>query len=295
MQLCQDKSRLFSAGEVIPSLAGTVIIGKIGALAVQERAQRWIEEIAKAKERGAYCYLDYTDNHLGFESVMRPFYIDVLKMIDGVICPSEHMATLITPYTKKPISIIPDAIEIPTTKPKDSPQEPRRMMWFGHPSNLSYLMHFLERRLPPIAVSWAQKLELLILTDQQGLQLIQNHNPKLPKNLKMQIAPWSVANMSAAAACSDLCIIPGDPSDPRKSGVSANRLITALALGLPTAADDLGSYVPYRAYYTSLGDPQFENLLADPVGAHKLITQAQVEIVPKYYPENIQKQWQAII
>lgn len=66
------------------------------------------------------------------------------------------------------------------------------------------------------------------------------------------MAEWSIDTMREAAQQSDVCLIPSDTQDPRKMAVSANRLITALALGLPTAADRLESYAEFGEYFTDI-------------------------------------------
>ena len=46
--------------------------------------------------------------------------------------------------------------------------------------------------------------------------------------------------------------------------MSANRLITALALGLPTAADNLESYKEFSEFYVDIRSEKFRAVMRDP-------------------------------
>ena len=52
-------------------------------------------------------------------------------------------------------------------------------------------------------------------------------------NYQKKLGGAHSAMINTAKFC-NLCIIPSDPNDLKKAVVSSNRLITALALGLPT-------------------------------------------------------------
>jgi DNA helicase-2/ATP-dependent DNA helicase PcrA len=79
----------------------------------------------------------------------------------------------------------------------------------------------------------------------------------------------------------DLIIIPSDPNDPKKAGVSSNRLITALALGLPTAACVMESYKEYDQYFTDIDSEKFIELIDNPDKFHNQVLEAQDKINPQ--------------
>ena len=101
--------------------------------------------------------------------------------------------------------------------------------------------------------------------------------------------------MIVAAKHCDLCIIPSDPNDPRKAGVSSNRLLTALALGLPTAADMMDSYKPYAQFFTDIRGPEFSQLLQDPTQFHDRVLAAQAGPVMEHSMEKIGAKWVDLI
>lgn len=101
--------------------------------------------------------------------------------------------------------------------------------------------------------------------------------------------------MVASADLCDLCIIPSDPRDRRKAGVSSNRLLTALALGLPTAADRLDSYIEHESYFADIRSPQFEGMLENPAAWHEAVRAAQSGPLKAYGEMEIGRRWLNLI
>lgn len=97
--------------------------------------------------------------------------------------------------------------------------------------------------------------------------------------------------MEQATSVSDVCIIPSNAGDPRKAGVSSNRLITSFALGLPTCAERLDSYIEYERYFADIRSDECQLTLDNPLRWRELIIEAQKNVVPGFSMENIGKQW----
>lgn len=299
LDACSERKIKFTAGDTIPITVTQVVVGKIGSMDVDQRSKAWLAQLSSARARGVTILVDYTDHHIGFKSVMSSFYAQVLKQADMVVCPSRQMQSMLHeclaeicgPTTRPDMRIVADAIEVAISAPKTKINNPVNMLWFGHQSNIGYLAKFLAERLPALQ----QPKNLLILTNEQGLQAFQELNPRVPRNLTVQIAPWSISHMQKAAQYCDLCLIPSDPDDPRKSGVSPNRLITAFALGLPTAADNLNAYSEYRDYYIDLDSQELSQFLNHPESYHQALNAAQQLVVPYYFPYNIKKNWSEVL
>ena len=96
--------------------------------------------------------------------------------------------------------------------------------------------------------------------------------------------------IDAARVC-DLCVIPSDPADPKKRGVSSNRLLTALSLGLPVGADGVASYQEFRDFFVDLRSSAFTDLLRDPASGHQAVLEAQRRILPRFSMSSIGNQW----
>jgi hypothetical protein len=89
----------------------------------------------------------------------------------------------------------------------------------------------------------------------------------------------------------DLCVIPSDSSDPRKAGASSNRLLSALALGLPTAATPIPSYAEFSDYFVDIKSDPFSLSEPELSGLCALIKLAQANILEQYSREAVGRQW----
>lgn len=274
-----------SAGERIHAEAKTVIIGKIGAYDIAERSKNWLDQIWESKERGAQIIMDFTDNHLDTSTVMTGFYKSVLPSIDSAVCSSSNLKSALARHWSGAITCIPDALEVDIVPPKKYLCDPRTMLWFGHGSNLAYLLDII----PMLQVNIC--LKLIILSNVDAIKSLLNMTIRVPPNLRIEAAPWSISSMIKSAKISDLCIIPSDRESPRKSGVSSNRLITSLALGLPTAANMMDSYVPYSKYFVDLEGGSFFSLLQDPLSFTDLLVEAQADVLKQFSMENLSEYW----
>ena len=275
-----------SVGEFVTEISNIILVGKIGANDIEKRTKLWLEQIQSAKNKNIKIFVDYTDHHLGFESPMRIFYESALKLADHIITSSNYLKILLNNFYSKEIFVIPDAIEVPILSPKIS--KTNNILWFGHASNIQYLINFIEKYTKPNDVS-----KLIVLSNDNGLNILSNHQFQNSVGFEIELKKWSVEGLIAASKISDICIIPSDPKDPRKSGASSNRLITSIALGLPTAAEMLPSYEEFSKYFFNIRSNSIFNIMSDSSSSEfkKLISKAQQKIVPKFLPKAIGQQW----
>jgi hypothetical protein len=279
-------------GREPPSEASIIIVGKIGADDIEARSGKWLDLISGARKSGKTVILDYTDHHLGHPSVMSEFYSRAVALVDRVVVPSAAMAWLLKKFFDRSITVIPDAIEVPVVDPNRKKPDryalavERKVLWFGHPSNLPYLLDWLrDLELPGIS------LQLEILTSDVGISLLRNSTIVSRTRLACSAAVWNIQSMINSAARSDFCVIPCGVSDPKKQGASSNRLLTALAMGLPTAADPLKSYREYAPYFTELRGQGFRDLVASPASFHSLVRAAQKGPVAQHSLEKVGEKW----
>ena len=282
---CSNSAYHFSAGEIIMEDINILVIGKISSAEINLRENRWLKQIIRAKERNTRIILDYTDNHYNVFSPMTSFYKRALPMIDAAVTSSNYLLKQLESVFKGPINVIPDAVEIKTLSHNTKTSSAKDILWFGHSSNINYLIGFLKSFLAPESI-----LNLHILTNEMGIEKINRENIQI-KNLILNTNLWSLKKLIALSSISDICIIPSDINDPKKAGVSSNRLITALALGLPVAADKLDSYMEFETYFTDIRTDKFFNLLKNPSISRSRVQDAQINIVPKFSPENISNMW----
>ena len=129
------------------------------------------------------------------------------------------------------------------------------------------------------------------MTNEQGVNIFNQTKFNIDKSLSIQIGLWSIQAMINTSKVCDLIIIPSDPNDPKKAGVSSNRLITALALGLPTAASVMESYKEYNEYFTDIDSEKFIELIDNPDKFHHQVLEAQNRIIPQFTQEAIGQKW----
>lgn len=274
-----------STGDLIVDEPKKIVVTKIGMNDVQQRSNDWLEQIGKHKARGAQIYLDYTDHHLGFESPMTDFYRKVILLVDKAIVPSRSMQNTLSRFYKKPIDIVEDPIEISpqAVKPINMPVT---LLWFGHASNIEYLIQFLRVGFGP-----EDSFRLIILTNESGISIFSHASIESHARIECQTGLWSPRLMLHAASISDACIIPSNVKDPRKASASSNRLITAFALGLPVAADTLDSYAEFSDYYVDIRSAQFKKFIQNPAAFHAQIDLAQKKIIPRFAIEQSELAW----
>lgn len=293
--ICSDyltRSNFFvTAGDFPGSDIDILFIGKIGADCSLGRSQLWKDTIKRHSEN-SLIILDYTDNHLATPfSPMGQFYSDILYSLDGSTASSYFLAKALNTYWPGEVNVIEDPIDVPIiAKIKYSQNETPTILWFGHSSNIIYLINFLENNL-----SKNITFNLLLLSNLDGLKLFFGHTLKIQANISISAAEWSTANMISAASECDACIIPSNPSDSRKAGASSNRLITAFALGLPTAASNLSSYLPFQDYYFSLESGDFDFFLSNLTKYRKEVAFAQKRVVPLFSTEMLGNKWCTVV
>lgn len=274
-----------SAGDSIYGNPKVILVSKIGVNDIESRSKQWLKQIDYHKSLGAQIILDYSDNHLGYQTNLSNFYRLVLKYVDKAIVPSNVMQKSLFHFLKKPIITVEDPVEFPIQSVK-LVRKPITFLWFGYPINIKYLIQFLDT-----GFKLGDTLGLIILSNQEGLNIFSSCIKKSNAKVIYQTGIWSRENMLFAASKADACIIPSDPTDPKKNGASSNRLLTAFALGLPVAADDLESYLEFSDFYVSIRGEEFRNLLKDPSNFHEKTKLAQKIITTRFTMHQSETSW----
>ena len=99
--------------------------------------------------------------------------------------------------------------------------------------------------------------------------------------------------INEAKTC-DICVIPSDKRDPKKQGAGHNRLITALALGMPVIATTLPAYAEFKDYFIDENDEKITDVLKDPNIMKDKVLLAQKKIVPTFNKIYISKKWHKV-
>lgn len=240
-----------SYGEDIPRKPiDVILVGKIGGNDVESRGSAWLTRLRRARQEGAKVILDLTDNHLDALSSMSNFYREAITLSDTTVVPSPKMKHHLARWVTSPVVIIPDSIEYETLRPKHT--QTTHGIWFGHGSNLKYLVDRVEDRALLASVE-----SLTICTDRNSLMMLKNARIS-PCFTEINYVPWSVSNLGAALKKVDFAFLPVGLGDVKKSGAGPNRLLTALTSGLAVFAQPLASYIEFREYFQNIDDPNME-------------------------------------
>lgn len=205
----------------------------------------------RAKKDGTKIVADFCDDHFSHET-LGPVYREFIGIADQVICPTAGM------QEKSGGDVIADPYEIERCQPHANGDE---CIWFGHQRNLDEII--------------GSGLKLRIVTG--------------PNERVKGYVPWSVENLKANLAVSNIAVLPTLKWGEYKS---ANRVINAAMAGCFVVAGDKPSYREFRKFLwigPTKGGMQwakaFQNELNDRV------TEAQDYIESKYSPKVIGQQW----
>ena len=280
----------FSAGDHINTKADIVVVGKIGGDCQNGRANLWMNQISQANQKSKKIILDYTDHYLdSSSSSMGVFYKNVLPLIDKSVVSSSRISRLLAKFFYKDITVIEDPVEIQITPPKYIvPTGEMTLLWFGHATNIFYLVNYLKNNF-----LCDEKFKLIVLSNIPGLEILASHQQYLRSTIRINLAEWSLPNMINASKVSNGCLIPSDLNDLRKSGASSNRLITAFALGLPVSADILESYAPFSDYFHDIRSMPLSVFLNHLSSYNKKVELAQQTIVPMFSQEELINKWKS--
>src|SRR5262249_34578394 len=157
---------------------------------------------------------------------------------------SERMAELMAPHAPAPPTVIDDAILAPARNIEFAPAGRLRLVWFGHSTNLPYLNPCVDS-LVRFARDRPCRLTVLSEAGSNARAVAHAMNARFAPALEVHFVEWSLEAMASALRRCDLVLIPSDPSDPLKAGVSANRIAEVLRAGRFPVASPVASYLPF--------------------------------------------------
>jgi glycosyltransferase involved in cell wall biosynthesis len=255
----------------------------------------WYQACLTARDNRCPLVLDICDYPFKKNPVVQAFYTQALKICDAVVVNSERMAELMAPHVSRRPVVIDDAILGTMRNTEFAPAGRLRLLWFGHGTNLRYLDPCLEAL---VRFAGQRPCRLTIVTEGGfGAEAVtQDMDARFAPALEARFVEWSLEAMAAALRRCDLVLIPSDPSDPFKAGVSANRIAEALKAGRFPVASPVPSYLAFSDSGW-LGDDLTEGIqwaLANPVEVRARIRRGQALVSEKFAPERIGQQWRAL-
>lgn len=285
----QSKICEVTVGESILGKPKVVLVGKIGANSIATRSAAWVREVEQAIESGSQIVVDYTDHHLGFDSPMKGFYEVALNLAQLIIVPSHELKAVVSERFSVKVHVVPDPLEYEILPPKE--RGTKIGVWFGHGSNAPYLLRYFQEH--NVAHHFD---ELVICTDEATLFNIKNSplSRCLPPTRAVR---WSVENQQRALRDADFAFLPVGWDDKRKSGASANRLLTSLCLGLPVFTQGIASYRTFQRLYVDIGvgNPLWMQAITDLRELRGVVTVAQKTVLGEFSKDKITQFWRSLL
>ena len=280
-----------SIGNVCPDQTTTALIGKIGVDVIQQRGPQWLDQICQLTQKNKKTVLDYTDHHLSMKTPMTPFYTQAIASVTKVVTPTETLATaLVDHQVKASTETIGDLLEYPANAPSKVRDIHKPIaLWFGHPSNAAFLARYLDDHAHEMA-----KHRLLIVSAPATWETLKRFSFRNRPNLEFMFKAWSKQMMVKASQVADYCIIPSDTTMAKRFA-SSNRLVTALALGLPTVATAIPSYIPFRNFFAEEGSEAASKLMADPALFHHMVENFQATQLSEFTLSTLIKKWHKVL
>jgi hypothetical protein len=218
-------------------------------LVIGKHGWNWHEQTAGFNR---VCF-DICDDH--FDGPHGRHYLHGCKSARLITCNSAEMARVIFEKTGREAVVIPDPYE----QPEKEPRLHDRVLWFGHQSNLSDLMPWIEG---------IDNLEVVT-------------GPQVPGT-----TPWTPENMDRAFDRAGLVIIPTGKSMAK----SGNRAIESIRRGLFVVAGYLPAYADLGVYIGNIHDG-IRWALDHPEEALARVKASQAYVAKEYSPERIGLQW----
>ena len=223
---------------------------------------------------------------------MTGFYHAACALADVICVPTSALkVSLIEDFgIQCKIEVVPDLLEYEPVKPKKELVGPAPAgLWFGHFTNATFLAQFIDSHLHGLTGH-----TLNIVSSSQTLAILKAHKFSQPPTVRVKAFPWSVQAVGQVAQISDYCVIPSDCDSPKRYA-SNNRLVTALALGLPTLATPLPSYNKFSDHFTSIGSTGEFQLLTNPVANTEAIGKFQTNRMAAFALPELVKHWRSLL
>ena len=237
-----------------PSL---VIVGKMSSnneSSVHNFTMINLSVIARMRRKKVPIAVIYSDHHCHREDAMGEFYRDILSLANHIICPTPKLIELLQQSIseEKKYHLIKDPWNIESTKKYKSKNnaEDLNLIWFGSASNAIYLAKLLPDLIK--SVNTQKNINLTILSSKIGNTIISEAVKCATQGIKdwrIKFVQWlpqsQPEQLTSELEKAHMTLLPSNPNDPSKTGVSHNRFVDAVRGGTIPIASPMCSYLEY--------------------------------------------------
>lgn len=290
IEFAQMECLSITIGNYAPANTTVGFVAKIGGPNYEKLQKHWINQLRSLAADGHPLVLDYSDHHLAFSSPIKPFYSEAVKICTDIVTPTAELTEdMKVRAIGKKCHTVHDMVEYPRREPGRNPSSGEiKAMWFGHPSNANFLARYIDEHGDAMSGQ-----HLTVISTQATVRVLNEYTYTKRPSLRLRFVPWSREAVFQCAKASDYCVIPSD-NESYKQFASNNRLVTALALGLPTIATTIGSYREFSDFFADENSPQALEVTKNPRILHEKIIRFQEERLDGFTKENIIKLWRSL-
>ena len=240
--------------EIFKEKSFLTIVGKLSANSnhlISSMAMANLAAVCRQKRCKSVQALIYSDNHIIKKTRIGELYRDLIYYSDLIICPTQALKESLKNHSLgqgKNIYVVEDPWQVEEhSYHKSSSSNCLNLLWFGSGLNAQYLINIL----PQIYHSDSQnkQLRLTILSSLEAIEFIKNKVKSLnlsAKKIKFTYLKWKNNNqpnqLQEELHRAEIVLIPSDPNDPAKLGVSHNRLVDSIRAGCIPIASPMQSY-----------------------------------------------------
>ncbi|WP_186587243.1 hypothetical protein [Synechococcus sp. A15-28] len=234
--------------------ASICLVGKMSTtdeLLSHSMAMANLAAISRLKRKGTHISLLYCDHQIIKQNNIAELYSDLIYYADSIIFPSVAMQKLASAYIRKNLCqyVIRDPWQIKNLKDyrKKMGDKAYTIGWFGAPNNTAYLCNALKQIKDPALLRMKLTFRFLGRPISHELIKVTIQDKAFAKSKwKFEMITWDnnsqPQQLENFLSKIDIAVIPSDPEDPAKIGVSHNRLIDSIRSGCIPIASPMPSY-----------------------------------------------------
>ena len=262
--------------------------------------------LARLKCRKIPIACIYSDNLAGEERYPTgEFHRNLLSLSNFIICPSKRLAKESSKHTtdQTPTFIVNDPWQVRQELPfqKLNHSSIIKLLWFGQGANLKYLIGILPNLMQNLGSE--RKYEITILSEFKALVKSKHYWNKFspPNHWKLRTVEWNQLDqpvqLEKELFNAHITLLPSDPLDGRKCGVSHNRVVDSIRGGCIPIASPMDSYKEIQKICVLTNNFSHSvNLVIEKYNTiAEYLSHSRSKILEEFSPEENRKRWDDIL
>ena len=135
---------------------------------------------------------------------------------------------------------------------------------------------------------------LVVISAPETIKILEKYPYKIRPSVNIKFAHWSQKAVLEASKQVDYCVLPSDLQSPKRFA-SNNRLIAALALGLPTIATAIASYSEFSDFFAEERTEAARQVIKNPATLLESVATFQETHLEKFELKNIMQMWRSLL